>query len=370
MPRVLVDLLSYTGTKGGMETYVRDLYRAIGANPRDFEFVAFVSREGAKLDTSWFPGRVVESGISGENRFAWAWGELTSVGRAAARIGADLVHAPASLGPRRTRMPTVLTIHDMLYWSHPEYMSTPLYTGPVKWMEKVASRNATRVITISPASADEIQKYLPVASEHLDIIPLAGSAPLRLQRHAPEDGRPLILAMGNRRPHKNWEALVHAVMRVPLASRPRVVITGGRGEDPLAGLVSQLGAGRDVDLRGWVDEAEVRELYETASALVIPSRAEGFSLPTLEAMGAGIPVLLSDIRVHRYVGGDAARYFSPDDHETLARLMFEVSHDHDLMTEMSAAGLTRAAAFTWDTSAALTLDSFERALGRHPSAAS
>src|SRR5215207_4360537 len=160
MPRVLVDLLSYTGTKGGMETYTRDLYRALGRLDDDFEYVGFVSREGAALDLTWFPGRIRESGISGENRFVWAWGELTRVARAAEQEAVDLVHSPATLGPRRTRMPTVVTMHDMLYWSHPEHMSTPLYTAPVKWMEKVAARNAARVITISPDSAAEIAKYL------------------------------------------------------------------------------------------------------------------------------------------------------------------------------------------------------------------
>ncbi len=160
MPRVLVDLLSYSGTKGGMETYTRDLYRALGELDDDYEYIGYLSREGATLDRSWFPGRIIESGISGENRFQWAWGELTQVARAARAEGVDLVHAPATLGPRRTAMPTVVTMHDMLYWSHPEYMSTPLYTAPVKWMEKVAARNAARIVTISPTSADEIVRFL------------------------------------------------------------------------------------------------------------------------------------------------------------------------------------------------------------------
>ncbi|GAD35609.1 hypothetical protein CBF90_10120 [Microbacterium sp. AISO3] len=364
MPLVLVDLLSYTGTKGGMETYARELYRAIGGMRRDFEFIAFASSEGARLDMSWFPGEVIDSGISGENRFAWARGELMAVGRAAKAHGADLVHAPASLGPRKTTMPTVLTIHDMLYWSHPEYMSTPLYTGPVKWMEKVAARNAERVITISPASADEIQKYLSVPSDRLDVIPLAGPPPRATPRRPVPEGRPLIIAMGNRRPHKNWEALIHAVALIDEPRRPRIVITGGRGEDPLAPLVQRLGVTADVELRGWVDDEEVARLYATAAALAIPSRAEGFSLPTLEAMAQGIPVLLSDIRVHRYVGGEAALYFSPDDHAGLAELMTRVSGDPDIQAGMSEAGRARAGEFTWVRSASATLQSFDRALGR------
>ncbi|MBD7957225.1 glycosyltransferase family 4 protein [Microbacterium sp. Sa4CUA7] len=363
MPRVLVDLLSYSGTKGGMETYTRELYRALGSLGGDWEYVGYLSKEGALLDRSWFPGRIIESGISGENRFAWAWGELTQVSRAARDAGADLVHAPATLGPRKTSMPTVVTMHDMLYWSHPAYMSTPLYTAPVKLMEKLAARNAERIITISPESADEIVKYLGVDRGRLDVIPLAGSTPEGVDRSRAGSEGPLVIAMGNRRPHKNWGGLVRAAALLPPAERPRVVITGGRGEDPLIPLVRELGMQDSVDLRGWVDDDEMRHLYSTADALVIPSYAEGFSLPTLEAMGAGIPVLLSDIRVHRYVAGDAARFFAPDDHAALAALLRQVTSDSAMRESMTADGRARAAGFTWQRTAAETRRSFERALG-------
>ncbi|MCS3842098.1 glycosyltransferase family 1 protein [Microbacterium sp. AK031] len=362
MPRVFVDLLSHTGTKGGMETYTRELYRALGALPGAWEYVGYISAEGEELDLSWFPGRIVRSGISGENRFAWAWGELTQVARAAERESADLVHAPATLGPRRTSMPTVVTMHDMLYWSHPELMSTPLYTAPVKWMERQAAANAERVITISPTSKREIAKYLRVDGERIDVIPLAGSAPKGVDRSLAGSEGPLILAMGNRRPHKNWGALIRAVSLLPADVRPQIVITGGRGEDPLAPLVESLGMGSWVKLRGWVDDAEVAHLYSVATALAIPSLAEGFSLPALESMGAGVPALLSDIEVHRFVGGDAARFFEPEDDQALADLLARVSTDAALPEEMSAAGYLRAAEFTWERTARETREVFARAL--------
>ncbi len=78
-----------------METYARELYRAIGAMESDYEFVGYASEEGYPLDRSWFPGEVVDSGISGENRFIWAYGELFAVARHAKRLGVDLVHSPA-----------------------------------------------------------------------------------------------------------------------------------------------------------------------------------------------------------------------------------------------------------------------------------
>lgn len=362
MPRVLVDLLSYTGTKGGMETYTRELYRELGRMSGDYRYVGFISTEGALLDTSWFPGELIHSGISGEDRFRWAWGELTQVARAADRAAADLIHSPATLGPRRSVVPTVVTMHDMLYWSHPEYMSTPLYTAPVKWMERQAARNAARIITISPDSAAEIEKYLDVAADRLDVIPLAGTVPTGIDRARAGSEGPMILAMGNRRPHKNWGALIRASALLEWEDRPRIVITGGRGDDPLTAEVEAAGVADTVELRGWVDDDEMRRLYSTASALAIPSFAEGFSLPALEAMGAGIPVLLSDIGVHRYVGGDAARYFDPRDDAALARLLHEVTSSPATQREMARGGHTRAAEFTWANTAQRTRAVFDRVL--------
>lgn len=366
MPRVFVDLLSYTGTKGGMETYTRELYRALGSIDSPWEFVGYVSREGAELDLSWFPGSIARSGISGENRFHWAWGELTQVARAARRAGADLIHSPATLGPRRSSVPTVVTMHDMLYWSHPEYMSTPLYTRPVRWMEQAAAANAARIVTISPDSAAEIRKYLGVEGDRLDVIPLAGGDPPVVDRSKADAGAPMILAMGNRRPHKNWQALVHAIALIDREKRPQLVITGGRGEDPLAPLVERLDVAANVTLEGWVTEDEVLALYERATALAIPSYAEGFSLPALESMGAGIPTLLSDIGVHRYVAGDAAAYFAPDDHRQLADLISRVIDDAPFRQHLVQSGRARAAEFTWSRTARETSESFARALAAQP----
>lgn len=362
MPRVLVDLLSYTGTKGGMEVYTRELYARLGEMAPGWEFIGFFSREGFGLDRSWFPGRAIDSGISGENRVAWARGELIGVARAAKREKVDLVHSPATLGPWRTAMPLVVTMHDMLYWSHPEFMTTPLYTEPVKLMERVVARAARRIITDSPGSMSEIVKYLKTDPARIDVVPLAGGHPHGVDRSLAGSEGPLVLAMGNRRPHKNWASLVRAVSILPVERRPRVVITGGRGDDPLAPLVDELGVSEWVDLRGWVDDDDVAQLYSTATALAIPSLAEGFSLPVLEAMSAGVPVLLSDIDVHRYVGGDAARFFTAHDDAALAEAIDEVIGDPALQARMTADGYRQERTFTWDRTARETLDVFTRAL--------
>lgn len=363
MARILVDLLSLTGTKGGMETYTRELYREFGSVAPHHELVGMASREGYRLDHDWFPGEMVDSGISGENRFAWAMGELRHVARHARRVAADLVHCPASLGPRRTTMPTVLTLHDVFYWSHPDLMTTPLYTRPVKWMERAAAANATEIITDSAVSASEIRRFLAVDDDRLHVVHLAGvsSATTAPRRH-PDPAAPMILASGNRRPHKNWDGLIRALALVDVSVRPRLVITGSHGNDPLQAVVDELDLRRWVDLRGWVDSSELEELQSTATAFAMPSLLEGFSLTVLEAMGAGVPVILSDIEVHREVGGDAARFFDPRDPASMARAITEVVTDHVMAADLSRRGLEHARTFSWRRTAQETVAVFEQAL--------
>ncbi len=361
MIRVLVDLLSYTGTKGGMETYTRELYAELGRVAQGYEFVGFASKELLTLDHSWFPGEIVPSGISGENRFHWAYGELFAVARAARRHGADLIHSPATLGPRRSSVPTVVTMHDMLYWSHPDLMSTPFYTRPVMWMEKQVSKNAARVLTISDVSAGEIQKYLGVDPSRIDMVPLAGTAPKVQAEPGPREPD-LLIAMGNRRPHKNYQGLVRAMALVDESVRPRLVVTGSRGDDPLLPIVEELGLERWVELKGWVTSEELEALYSKATALVMPTFCEGFGLPPLEAMMVGLPVLMSDLPVLREVGGDAALYFDPHDLSSIAGAITQAVTSPELLGDLAQRGYARAALYSWEKVARGTLESFEKAL--------
>ncbi|NUJ89319.1 glycosyltransferase family 4 protein [Plantibacter sp. MCCC 1A11337] len=362
MPLLAVDLLSFTGTKGGMETYTRELYRAVGPQAAEFDLVGLASTEAMHGDLSWFPGEIIATGISGEHRFAWAAGELWRIAGIAKRNRADIIHAPATLGPARTALPLAVTMHDLLYWSHPELMSTPFYTAPVKWMERQVARAASRIITISEVSKAEIVKYLGTDPELIDVIPLAASAPWTATRE-PDRDAPFILATGNRRPHKNYDGLIRALALVEERVRPRLIVTGSHGlDDPLRAVVAELGLERFVDLRSWLSPEELGELYRTTTALAVPSFAEGFSLPPLEAMLSGVPVLVSDIDVHREVCGDAALFVDPHDLASIAAGLRTLATDTAEVTRLTERGRARAATFSWASTAERTLDVFRATL--------
>lgn len=360
MARILVNLLQSTGTKGGLEVYARELYAQFGRMETDFEFVGYASKELVAKGAPWFPGRIIDSGISGENRFAWAWGELFSVSRAARRENADLIHGPAMLGPLSSAMPTVITVHDLLYFSNPELMQTKLFTEPVKWMERRGAANAARLITISKTSSKAISRYLHFPDDRVDVIPLAARAVLG-GSDAPR-ARDLYLAIGQRSPYKDFPTIIRAWAAIAPEYRPRLVVTGSFGDDPLVPLVRELGLEQWIDLRSWVSTEELGELFGTATALIDSTLAAGFSLPTLEAMTIGLPVILADTEIFLEVGGDAASYFVAGSATDLARAVQELSGDDVKLADLARRGRLRASEFSWEKVATQTLRSFHQAL--------
>lgn len=362
-PIVLVDLLFFTGTKGGMESYVREVYSRLSPDDPELRFVAYASTELAAAGAPWFPGEVLDSGISGEDRVAWARGELFAVDRAARRAGAALVHAPANFGPALPRVPVVVTVHDLLAFRHPEYVPGA-YARIVKAMVRRIARVARRVLTVSEATRDDLERLLSVPEQRIDVVPLAGSAARPATDRPAVDRRgDLLLAVGNRMPHKNFERLLEALALIPESHRPTLVITGSHGDDPLRPVVERLGLGPWVQLRGWLERAELERLYAEATALVFPTLFEGFGLPTLEAMSRGCPVICSDLPVMREVAGDAAAYVDPEDPVAIATTIERVLADDDERERMSRAGAARATGFSWERTADGTRQGLLTALG-------
>ena len=354
-------MLSYTGTKGGMETYTRELYRHLGRMDTGLDFVALASKEGARLDLSWFPGEVIASRISGENRFVWAFGELVASSWVAPapqgrpRPLAGDAGADVDLDADRDHHPR----HALLEPSRADGDPALHAAGDVDGEARAPPTRPTSSPT-ARCRPTRSCKYLGFPRERLHVVPLAAEHPVRRSRASTRPTENLVLASGQRRPHKNWDRLIRALALVEEAVRPRLVITGGRGEDPLAPVVAETGLADWVELRGWVDDDELADLRPRAPGRWrFPTLAEGFGLPVLEAMADGLPVLASDLPVLREVGGDAAVWFDPLDLELDRRgAAHRPPPDPDELAALAAAGLERArlsAGSAWPTE---TLDVF------------
>ena len=124
------------------------------------------------------------------------------------------------------------------------------------------------------------------------------------------------------------------------------------------------GVQRDVRFLGWLSGEELEGLWQVADAFVFPSLYEGFGLPVLEAMARGVPVACSNASSLPEVAGDAALMFDPHEERAIAAAIERLLTDDAEAERLRARGLERAREFTWERTARLTLESYERALGR------
>lgn len=359
MTRILVDLLFYSGRRGGTETYARETYSRLGSS--EIEFIALASRELAAEGAPWFPGRVIDSGIPARHRLLWALGELVTVNRVARAVGADLIHSLANLGPVSGTTPLVLTLHDLLAFRHPEWIPNRASGWFLRWLIDRAARHARTVLTISEASAADIADLLDIPRERIVVAPL-GSSGSGTPAGATAEER-MVFASGNRMPHKNVELLVRALALIPAGQRPRLEVTGGGRGDPLPALAAELGVTDSVTFHGWLTRALLDDAYARAAVVALPTRFEGFGLPVLEAMARGKPIVCSDLPVLREVGGEAAIYVDPDDAGALAREIVRLVDDERERRILGDRGRAHAAAFTWERTARATRDALLRAVG-------
>lgn len=342
--RILVNLIAYTERKGGTDDYTRSLYREIGQLKSDFEFIGLASREARSLDMSWFPGEVNYSPMSGNIRVQWALNEIWQVSRASKRFNPSAIHCPANYGPIFGSTPVVLTLHDVLYWSHPELAPNRKLVLGVKLLQWLAAKHATRIMTDSKYSATQMEKYLTVKSQKIRVVYLGADSFNEREENLRDS---FIIAGGNRFRHKNWENLLKGLRIVPESKRPKLVITGGNSQDPLDSLIKELDLSSSVTLTKWLHPDELENLNRKARAVVVPSLVAGFSLPLLQAMKEGKVVLASQIPVHEEIAQEAAIYFDPHSPNSIAEAILTYSSNPDFAYNKAKLGREIVRDFSW-----------------------
>ncbi|MFG6445050.1 glycosyltransferase family 4 protein [Microbacterium sp. P07] len=355
--RILVDLLGFTGSRGGTETYARELLVRLPALLPDATFAALTGRVGAERVRGFFPGAVHALPWVRDDAVSWAVGAVAGTELFARRNGADLVWAPANFGPVFRGTPRVVTVHDAIYDEVRGSVGERVMRAATSTLMRRSATTADRVITVSRSAATAIRTHLGVAPDRISVVhngsrdprpqpdPRATVARLRLPAN-----RPILLSTGNRMPHKNFEGLLAAIAEIPRDRRPVAVIAGGREGDPLRATVDRLGLEDDVILPGWVSDEELEALYQVADLYVCPSLAEGFGLPVVDAMRREVPVLAHDIPVLREVGGDAARYSDARSPRTFAAAIVAALQTAPGEAQRREAA-DWAARFTWDAAA-------------------
>lgn len=312
----------------------------------------------------------------GQSALGKVWFEQVEFPRICRRWQADLAHVPYWGSPLWPRVPTVVTIHDLIPLVLPAYRGGPavrLYTRLVV----ASARRAAHVITDSLASKRNIEVHLRLPSERVECIylavgsqfhphPSADDASIRRRYHLPER---YVLYLAGHDPRKNVASLVEAFATVARADDDVTLVIGGNlpeKADPLLydprPLVSALGLESTVQFPGWVDEAHKPALLRGAACVVFASRYEGFGLPVLEALGCGAPVVASDASSLPELLGDAGFAVDPDDVAGLAGAILACLVDTELAAELRRRGPIQAARFDWGQTAHQTLDAYRRVL--------
>lgn len=338
---------------GGTGRYTRELLRAMAAaTPDGWTLASVVSRGDAAR--AHVPG-VVGPKVLPLNRRALtlAWERGLPV-----RPRGDVVHATTPLAPppRRGRG-LVVTVHDAVPWIAPETLTR----RGVRWHRRAitrAAREADALVVPTRAVADELARHVEIAAR-VEVVG-EGAAPSVVRADASDRAvaeslrlpPEYVLAIGTVEPRKDHATLVRAMAR-PGAPQLPVVIAGppGWGGVDLDRVRRDCGLAPDrLRLMGAVTDRELGVMLRAASALAVPSLEEGFGLPVVEAMAAGVPVVHSDAPALVEVAADAGRCFRRGDPSALAeelRCAVDPARRGGLVT----AGLRRAESFTWERAA-------------------
>jgi len=262
--------------------------------------------------------------------------------------------------------PFVVTLHDCTIESNVGFAGNRLRQAAMRTVTAMALRRAAATTAPSRASLAEIRRHYPAAPnptlipngvdvQQFGQVTATAVAAARARYQLPDR---FILAVGAHRPHKNHEVLLRALATVP--GDVGLVIVGyfdPNFRDPLPGLIAELGLESRVKLVPEVAEAWLPAVYRAASVFAFPSLAEGYGIPVLEAMAAGVPVVMSDIEVLAEVAGAAgalgaagaaAVMVPPRDVAGWASAVTAVLSDAALAGRLTAAGSAVAAAASWE----------------------
>lgn len=374
----------------GIGRYVRSLAGALALQLEPSERLTLLVDPQLTLPTGRLPTGMVPTVPLVASPFSI--GQQWRVPQAVRRLAADVYHSPYYLMPYRTAAPTVLTVYDIIPLRYPEYSSTRSRLL-FRLATRLALGSAQRVIAITENARQDFIREFGIRPERIATIPLAADAAfqpqpapvieaVRARHQLPER---FVLYVGSNKPHKNLTGLVTAWAELvsgrggDAGSAPTGTLPTGRlpGGDAASGaelviagawdphypearqLADSLGDGR-IRWLGQVADADLPGLYAAATVFVFPSLFEGFGLPVIEAMACGTPVICSNVTALPEVAGDAAIQIDPEDTAGLAQALGRVLQDKALQDDLRERGLRRAADYSWERTAAQTLEVYRQ----------
>jgi glycosyltransferase involved in cell wall biosynthesis len=305
------------------------------------------------------------------NRFLRAWKSPKPAPNCARRLleerveflfarQADVFHGLNQRLPRCKLRRAVTTFHDLFVMTG-DY-STPEFRQRFTELARDAARRSDHIIAVSAFTASQIIELLGVPREKISVIhhgvePLPEFPEQELDAFRRDNGvsKPFLLHIGAIQKRKNIARLIEAFERLPADFSLLLAGSAGYGSEEILQQVERSSARGRIHRIGYVDQGTLARLYRAATALAFPSLDEGFGLPVLEAMGAGLPVVTSDRSATAEIAGEAAVLVDPYDVESIHHGLQRVLTDQSLRDELRGKGLSRASGFRWESAADQTL---------------
>lgn len=282
----------------------------------------------------------------------------------------DLFHGTNYEVPLGNRRRNVITVHDLSVLAYPN-LHDPGIVRRARRRLPIMLRNAARIITPTAAVKRELCERFTIDPEIVSVTPEAPRKSFRRvdaqqttearHRLGLEDN--FILFVGTIEPRKNLLTLLHAFQQILLHTdhRPQLVIAGGAGwlTGEFDRFLADAKFGDRLRLTGYLNDDDLRALYSSCTLFVYPSLYEGFGLPPLEAMACGAPVAAARIAALVETLNGNAHLFDPTSGDALATTIVQLLENDDERQRLAALGLQRAARFSWQKTARLTLEVYE-----------
>ena len=356
--RIGVDARELLGDTTGVGRYLGELMRRWTARA-DSARRRFVLYAPEPLPLA-FPEGSAELRVVG--RGTGTWWEQTSLRRAVKNDRLDLFFAPAYTAPLGIGVPLAVTIHDISFIAHPEWFR-PRERLRRRWLTGRAAANAGVVFTDSEFSRRELETRLHVDSRRIRVIPPGVSTTISRQPRS-ASREPLVLYVGSLFNRRRLPDLIAAFARATsdMPSARLAIVGADRTWPPqdLRAAAEACGVAAKIDLRNYVPDRELADLYARASVFGFLSEYEGFGLTPLEALAAGVPIVVLDTPIAREVYGDAAEYVAIEDEPGTAaalRRFLTSPASADAQLAHAPAVLAR---YSWDRAAEETLEEMER----------
>jgi glycosyltransferase involved in cell wall biosynthesis len=373
-PRVLVDATAVPADRGALGRYVDGLVIALCRAGADLAMAC--QRADEERYGRLVPDARVVAGptaiVHRPARLAW---EQTGLPLVVQQVGADVLHVPHYTMPLHPGVPTVVTIHDLTFFTEPDAHS-PVSATFYRSAIRTSVRRATRLLVPSKATRDELVRVLGADPTRIDVAYHGVDhslfhEPSPEQRQQVSDrlglhGQRYVAYLGGLEPRKNVPALIAgwAAAVSDLPDPPALVLAGGSGwSEEVDEAVASVPAHLRLVRPGYLRFSDLPGYLGGALVVAYPSRGEGFGLPVLEAMACASPVLTTHRTSLPEVGGDAVAYTEPDATSIQAGLRALID-DPVRREALATAGHARAQEFSWAASAEAHLASYLRAAGQ------